>query len=50
MKNRAFIESKREIVNMLIIEKKLKKQLEEIQRTKLEVIYILMGGKNGKIK
>lgn len=44
--SRAFIECKKEIINMLIIEKKLKKQLEEIQKTKLKAIYILMGGNN----
>ena len=42
--SKAYKECKREILNMLIIEKKLKKQLEEIQKVKLQAIYILMGG------
>ena len=42
--SRAYKECKREILNMLIIEKKLKKQLAEIQKVKLQAIYILMGG------
>lgn len=42
--SRAYKECEREIRNMLIIEKKLKKQLAEIQKVKLQAIYILMGG------
>ena len=42
--SKAFKESKLKIHNLLIQEKKLKMQLEEIQKVKMELIIILMGG------
>lgn len=42
--SRAFKQSKLQIHNLLIQEKHLKKQLKEIEKIKMELIIILMGG------